>query len=136
MARSKRRVRLIRPMEHHHASLKMMDESHWQAAEREAFAAAWAREVADVPEFADVAGLLLPIWKRLPNESTRVYRLQTDAGERIIGRRVSPAWAANASLTGAAALTPEAAFAALVEGHTVLDLAEGLNGTSQPDVGY
>ena len=57
-----RRVRLIRPMEHHHASLKMMDESHWQAAEREAFAAAWAREVAEVPEFADstihiVAGL-------------------------------------------------------------------------------
>jgi len=67
----------------------MMDESHWQGAEREAFAAAWAREVAEVPEFADstihiVAGLLLPIWKRLPNESTRVYRLQTDAGERVI----------------------------------------------------
>jgi len=33
-----------------------------------------------------VAGLLLPIWKRLPNESTRIYRLQTDAGERIFGR--------------------------------------------------
>jgi hypothetical protein len=39
---------------------------------------------------------LLPIWKRLPNESTRVYRLQTDEGERIVGRKVSPAWAANA----------------------------------------
>ncbi|MGH6888313.1 MAG: strawberry notch-like NTP hydrolase domain-containing protein [Rhizomicrobium sp.] len=126
-----RRVRLIRPMEHHHASLKMMDESHWHAADREAFTATWAREVSEVPEFADstihiVAGLLLPIWKRLPNESTRVYRLQTDAGERIIGRRVSPAWAANASLTGAATLTPDAAFAALIEGKTVLDLAEGL----------
>ncbi|MCI4678187.1 strawberry notch family protein [Rhodoblastus acidophilus] len=126
-----RRVRLIRPMEHHHASLKMMDESHWQAADREAFAAAWTREVSEVPEFADstihiVAGLLLPIWKRLPNESTRVYRLQTDAGERIIGRRVSPAWAANASLTGAITMTPDAAFAALIEGRTVLDLADGL----------
>jgi hypothetical protein len=126
-----RRVRLIRPMEHHHASLKMMDESHWQAADREAFAATWAREVSEVPAFADstihiVAGLLLPIWKRLPNESARVYRLQTDAGERIIGRRVSQAWAANASLTGATTLTPDAAFAALIEGRTVLDLAEGL----------
>lgn len=88
-------------------------------------------ELADIPEFSDstihiVAGLLLPIWKRLPDESTRVYRLQTDAGERIIGRRVSPAWAANAASQGASTLTPEHAFTALMEGTTVLDLAEGL----------
>ena len=96
-----RRVCLIRPMEQHYAPLRMMDESHWEEADRAAFAAAWDAELAEVPEFSDstihiVAGLLLPIWKRLPDESTRVYRLQTDAGERIIGRRVSPAWAANA----------------------------------------
>ena len=75
--------------------LKTMGETHWSEADRDAFAAAWAAEIAEVPEFTDstihiVTGLLLPIWKRLPNESTRVYRLQTDAGERIIGRRVSP----------------------------------------------
>lgn len=125
------RVRLIRPMEHHYVSQKMMDESHWQAAVREAFAAAWTGEVTEVPEFAEstrhiVAGLLLPIWKRLPNDSTRVYRIQTDEGERIIGRRVSPAWAANASMIGTTALTPEAAFAALMAGRTVLDLGEDL----------
>jgi hypothetical protein len=73
-----------------------------------------------------VTGLLLPIWRRLPNESTRVYRLQTDAGERIIGRRVSPAWAANATTKGVPSLTPEQAFTALVDGRTILDLAEGL----------
>ncbi|MGV2164922.1 strawberry notch-like NTP hydrolase domain-containing protein [Agrobacterium sp. 16-172Ci] len=126
-----RRVCLIRPMEQHHAPLRMMDESHWEEADRATFAAAWWAELNDVPEFSDstihiVAGLLLPIWKRLPNESTRVYRLQTDAGERIIGRRVSPAWAANAVTTGAASLTPDQAFTALMDGTTILDLADGL----------
>jgi predicted RNA methylase len=125
-----RRVRLIRPMESHSIALNRMPESHWVEADRTRFGAAWQAELADVPEFTEstihiVAGLLLPIWKRLPNESTRVYRLQTD-GERIIGRRVSPAWIATAFAGDAPALTPEDAFAALMEGGTVLDLAEGL----------
>ena len=126
-----RRVCLIRPMEQHYAPLRMMGESHWEEADRGAFAAAWWAELNDVPEFSDstihiVAGLLLPIWKRLPDESTRVYRLQTDDGQRIIGRRVSPAWAANASTTGASRLTPDAAFGALMDGATILDLVEGM----------
>jgi protein strawberry notch len=73
-----------------------------------------------------VAGLLLPIWKHLPNESRRVYRFQTDSGERIIGRKVSPAWVASAAEIGASSLSPDAAFAALMDRKTVLDLAEGL----------
>ena len=126
-----RRVCLVRPMEQHYTPLRMMGESQWEEADRAAFAAAWWAELNDVPEFSDstihiVAGLLLPIWKRLPNESTRVYRLQTDGGERIIGRRVSPAWAANAVTTGATSLTPEQAFTALMDGTTILDLADGL----------
>ncbi|BAI96857.1 methylase [Sphingobium sp. TA15] len=126
-----RRVRLIRPMEHHHASLKMMAESHWEETDRGTFAAVWDREISEVPAFADstihiVAGLLLPVWKRLPNESTRVYRLQTDGGERIIGRRVSPAWAANATVAGTTSLSAAEAHAALIDGKTILDLAEGL----------
>ena len=126
-----RRVRLIRPMEAHNVPVRMMGETHWVEDDRDVFASAWEAEVAEVPEFADstlhmVTGLLLPIWKRLPNDSTRVYRLQTDAGERIIGRKVSPAWAANATKTGTASVTPDDAFAALMEGRTILDLAEGL----------
>jgi hypothetical protein len=126
-----RRVRLIRPMEQHTVSLDMVAESQWAEADRERFAAVWLAELADIPAFTEstihiVAGLLLPIWKRLPNESTRVYRLQTDAGERIIGRRVSAAWVAHILATSAPALTPDAAFAGLMEGRTVLELAEGL----------
>ncbi|QND54140.1 DEAD/DEAH box helicase family protein [Phyllobacterium sp. 628] len=126
-----RRVRLIRPMEAHNLPIRMMDETHWIDADRTGFTAAWDAEVAEVPEYADstihvVSGLLLPIWKRLPNESTRVYRLQTDDGERIVGRRVSPAWVAGALATGTSTLTPDDAFMALMDGKTILDLAERL----------
>jgi len=126
-----RRVRLIRPMEHPAMPLAMMPQTHWRQADRKTFAGAWAAELAEVPEFTDseihiVAGLLLPIWKRLPNESTRVYRLQTDAGERIVGRKVSPAWVASALETGPSNLSADDAFTALMDGRTILDLAEGL----------
>ena len=126
------RIRLIRPMEAQNVPLRMMGETHWVEVDRATFGAAWRDELAEVPEFTDstlhmVTGLLLPIWKRLPQESSRVYRLQTDEGERIIGRRVSPAWAASASTSGVrAGLTPDAVYAALLEGRTVFDLAEGL----------
>jgi len=127
-----RRVRLIRPMEAMNIPVRAMGETHWCEADREAFSVAWKAELAEVPEFTDstlhmVTGLLLPIWKRLPQDSSRVYRLQTDEGERIIGRRVSPAWAANTSTSGVTnSLTPDTAYAALIEGRTILDLAEGL----------
>ncbi|CAH1666949.1 strawberry notch family protein [Chelatococcus asaccharovorans] len=126
-----RRVRLIRPMEKPNIPIRLLGGTHWVETDRHTFASAWNAEVADVPEFTAgtlhmVSGLLLPIWKRLPNDSTRVYRLQTDEGERVIGRRVSPAWAAQATETGTTTLTPDDAFAALMDGRTVLDLAEGL----------
>jgi predicted RNA methylase len=126
-----RRVRLIRPMEHPTIPLAMMPQTHWGEVDRDSFARAWQAEIAEVPTFTDseihiVAGLLLPIWKRLPNDSTRVYRLQTDTGERIIGRKVSPAWVANALEAGTSNLSPDDAFTALIDGKTILDLAEGL----------
>ena len=126
-----RRVRLIRPMERPAMPLATMPQTHWVEADRESFAHAWEAELADVPTFTDsiihiVSGLLLPIWKSLPDESTRVYRLQTDTGERIVGRRVSTAWAANATATGGSTLDPKQAFTALIDGKTILDLTEGL----------
>ncbi|WEX08491.1 strawberry notch family protein [Chelativorans sp. AA-79] len=125
------RVRLIRPMETHTIPVETIAGSHWLEADADTFSTVWNTELAQVPEFSDstlhmVSGLLLPIWKRLPRESTRVYRLQADDGERIIGRRVSPAWVAEATATGTSSLTPDDAFAALMEGCTILDLTEGL----------
>src|SRR3546814_2891312 len=82
--------------------LEAMGETQWRETTRTAFARAWEAELAEVPAFATstmhiVTGLLLPIWKRLPQESSRVYRLQADDGERIVGRRVAPAWVATAT---------------------------------------
>jgi hypothetical protein len=84
-----------------------------------------------VAEFSEselhiVTGLLLPIWKRLPDESTRVYRLQTDDGARIVGRRVSPAWAASVLADDAPVLAAGQALALLRDGLGVLDLDGGL----------
>ena len=56
----------------------------------------------------------------------RVYRLQTDDGERIIGRLVSPAWVTEAVEDDAPTLAPADAFAAVLDGRTVLQLQDGL----------
>ncbi len=86
-----RRVRLLRPMERVTVTLAELGQSQWRPAEPGAFTVAWEAEVAAVPEFSTstlhvVTGLLLPVWRRLPDVSPRVVRLQTDDGERVIGR--------------------------------------------------
>jgi predicted RNA methylase len=126
------RIRLIRPMEASAVPLKLMPDTLWVEADAHAFAAAWNDELANIPEFSDstlhvVTGLLLPIWKRLPQDSTRVYRLQTDQGERIIGRRVTPAWAAAVSATADGPdMSAADIHAALQEGQTLFELQVGL----------
>jgi predicted RNA methylase len=126
-----RRARLLRPMERPAIPLSALTKSHWQESDRADFARAWEAEIAAVPEFTDsslhiITGLLLPIWKRLPSDSMRVYRLQTDDGERIIGRLVSPAWVAQPVESETPALDPADAFAAVLDGRTTLQLEDGL----------
>jgi len=126
------RLRLIRPTEASTVPAKIMDDTHWLEADRAAFAAAWTAELAEVPEFSDstlhiVAGLLLPIWKQLPQDETRVYRLQTDDGQRIIGRRVSPAWVATSLAKDAPKLSTAQVHALVLEGKTVVCLSEGMD---------
>jgi hypothetical protein len=125
------RLRLIRPTEASTVPARMMEDTHWLEADRAAFAAAWTAELAEVPEFSEatlhiVAGLLLPIWKQLPQDETRVYRLQTDDGQRIVGRRVSPAWVATTLADDAPKLSAAQVHALVLEGKTVVRLAEGM----------
>jgi hypothetical protein len=138
-----RRVRLVRPLERPSIAVEALQATAWQPTDPEAFAVAWEAELGQLPEFRErstlhvVTGLLLPIWRQLPNDGGRVYRLQTDracpgagqgpasGGERVIGRQVSPAWVAAACAT-APELTPEDAFAGVMGGRMVLHLTDGL----------
>jgi hypothetical protein len=137
-----RRVRLVRPLERTSIAVDALAATAWQQTDAETFALAWEAELAQLPAFREstlhvVTGLLLPIWRQLPNDGGRVYRLQTDGacpgagqgpasgGERVIGRQVSPAWVAAACATGPD-LSPKDAFAALLGGRTILHLADGM----------
>jgi len=42
--------------------------------------------------FYVVTGTLLPIWDRLPKKKVTVYRMETDEGERILGRTLPEEW--------------------------------------------
>jgi predicted RNA methylase len=125
------RIRLVRPMERTSLAAAMLQATSWEEAEEAAFAAAWEAELADLPEFTEstmyvVTGLLLPIWRRLPDEGCRVYRLQTDAGERIIGRQVSPAWVVQAVGLDTPTLAAADAWTAVLADGATLHLADGL----------
>ena len=112
-------------------SIERLAQTHWTKTDAETFARAWKAELADVPEFTDselhiVTGLLLPIWRRLPDEHCRVYRLQTYDGERVIGRLVSPAWVAQAVACEAPRVAAAEAWSMLLEGRTALQLEDGI----------
>ena len=130
-----RRVRLIRPVDRLTLSETALARSQWRETDAGTFANVWEAELAAVPAYTEstfhiVTGLLLPIWTRLPDESCRVYRLQTDDGERVIGRLVSPAAldgvCRNLGVEGAPALSVMEAWDAVVDGSATLHLASGL----------
>ena len=129
------RTRLIRPMTRENVTLDEFARSHWREATFERFAPLWEAECARVPEFSEsafhiITGLLLPIWDRLPAENMRVYRLQTDDGERVIGRLVTPEALARVyeglGVSDGPGLSREDAWRAVLERGATLDLAGGL----------
>ena len=126
------RVALIRPMDELRFEVPQLEETNWEEADEQVFAAAWNAEVDKVPEFSTstlhvVSGLLLPIWKLLPQDYCRVYRLQTDDGERIVGRVIAPAGLSrlcnNFGIDRSEVLDPEQAWRSVVDGSSIISLA-------------
>ncbi|MBX4870201.1 methylase [Rhizobium bangladeshense] len=126
------RVSLIRPMDELRFEVRQLEETNWEEADEQAFALAWNTEVAAVPEFSTstmhiVSGLLLPIWKLLPQDFCRVRRLQTDEGERIVGRIIAPDRLAglcrNFGIDQTEVLSADQTWALLVDGSSIIGLA-------------
>ncbi|WP_019998952.1 strawberry notch family protein [Aureimonas ureilytica] len=129
------RVRLIRPMHAENMLELELASSHWKPVADAAFEAAWQAEVDAVPEFNHsritvMSGLLLPIWDKLPRDNPRVYRLQTDEGERIVGRLVTAdelnTVYAKLGLNCSAVMTSEEISEAVMVKNAAVTLQEGL----------
>ncbi len=126
------RVSLIRPMDELRFEIRQLEETNWEEIDEQAFVHSWNAEVAAVPDFSRsamhiVSGLLLPIWKLLPQDFCRVRRLQTDDGERIVGRVIAPDRLAGLcrsfGIDQTKALSADQAWASLVDGSSIVGLA-------------
>ena len=74
----------------------------------------------------DAVKMLSMLRNRSHQVISAICLLRTDDGQTIVGRRVSPSWAAQAVSIDAPQISQSQALALLREGHTVLDLTDGL----------
>ena len=111
-----------------------LDASNWRRADEAHWRMLWEQEIAELPTHREsrfwlAAGLLLPVWDRLPAENMRVRRLATDTGETLIGRVLDAEQVAAVrtafGLDGALAMTGAEAFEAVMGRGSALALANG-----------
>ena len=113
------RVRLVRPAARDTMARAELDASNWRSADETEWGSLWNAEIASLPTHREsrfwlAAGLLLPVWDRLPADNARVRRLVTDTGEALIGRVLDigqvRAVRAGFGLAGGPAMTGAEAF--------------------------
>ena len=110
--------------------LHMLEQTHWVNASETQFAQAWMAELRIIPATTEetihlVTGLLLPLWKTFPSHMARVFRLQTDDGQRLIGRLVYKEWIDQFSDTSSVE-TLSGAWPRLLAGEIVAHLQNGI----------
>ena len=128
------RVRLIRPAAREPMAADELSASNWEDAGEDRWRALWDAEIEGLPSHTEsrlwlVTGLLLPIWDRLPGENMRVRRLATDAGERLLGRVLTPeqahAFRSAFGLAGGPAMSSAEMHEAILKRGASFDLANG-----------
>ncbi len=88
------RYELLRPLRREYVQSAQLEESSWQQASDGAFATAWRAEAAEAEaalrtETVDLAaGLLLPVWDKLPDEHSQVIRIAASDGRSLLGRQI------------------------------------------------
>lgn len=128
------RVNLIRPTTNEKMSVGQFSASTWEEITQASFEQLWQQEVSQSPPFEVdsfylITGLLLPIWNRLDAQSLRVFRLQTDSGEKLLGRLVHTENIAsvyrNLGIGEAPKLTADDVFQAVTQRKEVIPLVRG-----------
>jgi hypothetical protein len=89
-----RRYELVRPTRTERVRQDVLLETMWEETTEAEFSALWQAEVEEMQDKTRtntlylVAGLLLPVWDRLPDDHVQVWRLNTDDGQSFLGRIV------------------------------------------------
>jgi hypothetical protein len=106
--------------------------SHWEPVDAEAFVRLWDAEAAALPKVETtrlvlLTGLLLPIWRDIPSDSERIWRVTPEDGVARIGRAISPEQAVVlAGRFRGGETTPAELVAAAMAGDGAVDLGRGL----------
>jgi len=119
------RVELLTPSRRRQISLGELRSGTWTMLAPSECEELWHAEslhldTEEETEFWIATGSLLPIWDKLPKRTVTVYRLETDEGERLLGRLLSDEFAERfvkrAQAMQGAGIDPDEAMDALEQG--------------------
>ena len=107
--------------------------SHWEPVDTATFIALWDAEAAALPKvhvetIVLLTGLLLPIWKTIPSDNERIWRVTPEDGQSRIGRAISPdqALVLKGRFRSGGAAAPGELVASVLATDTPVDLGRGL----------
>ena len=128
------RIRLLRPATRETMPRSELDASNWRPAHLSTWRNLWEHETSQLPTHTEsrfwlAAGLLLPVWDRLPADNMRVRRLTTDDGLSLLGRVLDAEQVRTVrhafGLSGGPAMTGADAYESVMERGTSLSLSNG-----------
>ncbi|MDH3662115.1 MAG: strawberry notch family protein, partial [Alphaproteobacteria bacterium] len=124
--------RLIRPGSTKLVTEPDLEKSAWRKIGKSGFDRLWDEEMEALPEFSVdelhlLSGMLLPVWKLLPFDNQRVYRLELDDGTALLGRVFTKdeAGIVRARLKPTEAMDASSLLAAVLDEGRRIELAHG-----------